>query len=272
MHGQGRERAADRDLERSRQRFAQVLLSILDRLGCSVGLLFLFHDVQLLVSLERLLEQHDLALTFDPLALGIVATLAIAFGLVELGHLVDTLLVLLFDLKLELELMQHTRDLGGGVRGIVLDQVEIGVVASSARAHAVHSRLPRLGTSSTVPSAWASAVGTLIDVLCIGTFGSAARTVVWPWRQWTSIVTARVDGRRRWIGRAEIGGAAVARVRAASTDGATSGGRDALSWVSWRSTPVGLSVRKPGVPLARRDLRLLSDSCKYEMLRCASRI
>lgn len=79
--------------------------------------------MQLLVPLQRLLQEHDLALTLDPLALRIIPTLPVSFSLVQRCHLVDTLLVLPLDLKLELQLMKHAGDLGSRERRLVFDEI-----------------------------------------------------------------------------------------------------------------------------------------------------
>ena len=87
--------------------------------------------MEILIPLERTLQQLDLALALDALGLRVLPALLVAVGLVELGHLIDRLLVLHLDLQLELELVQHLADLGRGQRRVGLDQVELGVVRLS---------------------------------------------------------------------------------------------------------------------------------------------
>lgn len=50
-------------------------------------------------------------------------SLLVAVCHVQLGHLVNALLVLSLDVQLELELVQHPRDLGGRQRCVRLDEV-----------------------------------------------------------------------------------------------------------------------------------------------------
>ena len=58
--------------------------------------------MQCFVALERRLEELDLAVALDALALRVGAGLLVTVGLVELGHLVDALFVLHLDLELVL--------------------------------------------------------------------------------------------------------------------------------------------------------------------------
>ena len=58
--------------------------------------------MQRFVALERGLEELDLAVALDALALRVSAGLLVAVGLVELGHLVDALFVLHLNLELVL--------------------------------------------------------------------------------------------------------------------------------------------------------------------------
>lgn len=103
-------------------------------LGESVGLrtwLFFFcgvvEDVEILVTLEGGLEELNLAFALDLFGLCVRARLLIAVGLVEFGHLIDTLLVLHLNLEFEFELMKHAGDLFRSVWGVGLDEVEVAV-------------------------------------------------------------------------------------------------------------------------------------------------
>lgn len=79
--------------------------------------------VQVLVALERVLEQLDLLVALDALRLGVLLAAAVALHLVEAHHLLDAVLVLLLDAELELELGQHELDARTQVRRVILDEV-----------------------------------------------------------------------------------------------------------------------------------------------------
>lgn len=79
--------------------------------------------MEILVSLQSLLQQLDLLVTLNAPSLGIRTALPIAFILVQADHLLDTCLVLFFDTKLEFELGQHELDLGSEVRSVIFNQV-----------------------------------------------------------------------------------------------------------------------------------------------------
>lgn len=64
----------------------------------------------------------------DALVFRVCPGLLVAVDEVEAGHLVDAFLDLLLDVDLEVDLVQHARDLGGRQGRVGLDQVEVGVV------------------------------------------------------------------------------------------------------------------------------------------------
>ena len=83
------------------------------------------NDVQVLISFKSRLQELDLSVTFYSLCLGVRLGFLIAVGLIQLGHFINSLLVLHLDLQLEFQLMQHTRDLRRSNGSISLNQVEI---------------------------------------------------------------------------------------------------------------------------------------------------
>lgn len=80
-------------------------------------------NMQILVPLQRVLEQLDLLVTLDALGFGILLALAVAFHLVQAHHLLNAILVLFFDTELEFKLGQHELDAGAEMRGVVFDKV-----------------------------------------------------------------------------------------------------------------------------------------------------
>lgn len=88
----------------------------------TIGLIAKVHvNVQIFISLQALLQQLDLLVALYALAFGILSASAIALDLVQLGHLLDTFLILLLYAQLELELGQHQLDSRTEVRGIEFD-------------------------------------------------------------------------------------------------------------------------------------------------------
>jgi hypothetical protein len=79
--------------------------------------------MEILVSLERLLEELYLLVAFDALGLRIRLALAVPFHLVQPHHLLDSVFVLFLDTELELELRQHELDAGTQMWGVISDQV-----------------------------------------------------------------------------------------------------------------------------------------------------
>jgi hypothetical protein len=79
--------------------------------------------MQILVSLQRVLEQLDLLVALDALGLGILLALAITFHLIQTDHLLDAILVLLLHAELEFELGQHELDAWPQMRRVILDEV-----------------------------------------------------------------------------------------------------------------------------------------------------
>lgn len=73
------------------------------------------------VTLESSLKKLYFLVTLDTLDIGICAAFLIAVGLIQFGHLLDGLFVLVLDLQLELELLQHSRDFGGSIGRLGLD-------------------------------------------------------------------------------------------------------------------------------------------------------
>ena len=69
----------------------------------------------------------DLFLRFNSLGFRVCARLLITLGLVKLCHLINPLLVLTFDLKLELELVKHPGDPCCGDGRVGLDKIQIAV-------------------------------------------------------------------------------------------------------------------------------------------------
>ena len=60
--------------------------------------------MQFFVTPQCLLEENDFLLAFHTPGRGVGPALLIAFHLVQLNHLLDTLEILLLDIKLELDL------------------------------------------------------------------------------------------------------------------------------------------------------------------------
>jgi hypothetical protein len=79
--------------------------------------------VQLLVSLQCLLQDYDLLLALNPTSSRIRLTLAITLHAVKLHHLFYTLEVLLLNIQLELDLRQHELDTGAEVGVVVFDKI-----------------------------------------------------------------------------------------------------------------------------------------------------
>lgn len=79
--------------------------------------------MQVLVALEGGGEELNRLVTLYFLVLSIQATLLVTIGIICPLHEIKALLVLTFDLELELELVEHTLDLGGCVRCVRLDEV-----------------------------------------------------------------------------------------------------------------------------------------------------
>jgi len=132
----------DSYVESTGERFAEVAFAVAFRDGgvCSVNVLgpidindsihtsgFLFlcdlDDMQVLIALEGGGEKLNRLVTLYLLVLSIQAALLVAIGIICPLHEIKALLVLTFDLELELELMEHTLDLGGCVWCICLDEV-----------------------------------------------------------------------------------------------------------------------------------------------------
>ena len=67
-------------------------------------------NMEVFVSLQRLLEQLHFLVTFQPPRLRVRLALPIAFHLVEPHHLLDTIPVLLFNAQFEFELRKHQLD------------------------------------------------------------------------------------------------------------------------------------------------------------------
>ena len=79
--------------------------------------------MRVFVTFESSLQELNLFFTLHAFAFCIRTRLLIAVSLVEFDHLLDTLLVLHFNLQFEFKLMKHAGDLRGGVGGVGLDQV-----------------------------------------------------------------------------------------------------------------------------------------------------
>ena len=79
--------------------------------------------VQILVALERVLQQLDLLVTLDTLGLCVLLALAVALELVQAHHLLDSILVLLLDTELELKLGQHELNAGSQVLRVIADKI-----------------------------------------------------------------------------------------------------------------------------------------------------
>lgn len=80
-------------------------------------------NMQVLVALQRVLQQLDLLVTLDALGLGVLLALAIALHLVQANHLLDAIFVLLFHTELEFELGQHELDTRAEMRSVVFDEI-----------------------------------------------------------------------------------------------------------------------------------------------------
>lgn len=78
--------------------------------------------MQVFVPLQGRLQKLNFLLTLHLFALSVCARLLVAVSLVELRHFVDALLVLHLDAQLELELVEHARDLRWRVRRLSLDR------------------------------------------------------------------------------------------------------------------------------------------------------
>lgn len=82
--------------------------------------------MQILVALEGSGEELDRLVTLYLLILSIQAALLVTICIICPLHEIKALLVLTFDLELELELVEHALDLGGCVRCVCLDEVYRG--------------------------------------------------------------------------------------------------------------------------------------------------
>jgi hypothetical protein len=89
------------------------------------GFFFLgdFDDMEILVALEGSGEELNRFVTLYLLILSVQAALLVTIGIICPLHEIEALLVLAFDLELELELVEHALDLGGCVRCVCLDEV-----------------------------------------------------------------------------------------------------------------------------------------------------
>ena len=89
------------------------------------GFFFLgdFDDMQILVAFEGGGEELNRLVTLYLLILSIQAALLVTICIICPLHEIEALLVLAFDLELELELVEHALDLGGCVRRVCLDEV-----------------------------------------------------------------------------------------------------------------------------------------------------
>lgn len=79
--------------------------------------------MEILISLQSLLQQLDLLVAFNSSTFCIGAALPITLILIQTNHLLDTSFVLFFDTELELELGQHELNFGSEILGIIFDQV-----------------------------------------------------------------------------------------------------------------------------------------------------
>ena len=79
--------------------------------------------MQFFVTPQCLLEEHDFLLAFHTSSSGVGPALFISFHLVQLDHLLDTLQILLLDIKLELDLGEHELDAGPEVRRVKFDKI-----------------------------------------------------------------------------------------------------------------------------------------------------
>lgn len=80
-------------------------------------------DVQLFIPLEGLLQESYLLLALNLPCCGIGTALLVAFHLVQLYHLLNTLQVLLLDVQFELDLREHELNAGPKVGCIIFDQI-----------------------------------------------------------------------------------------------------------------------------------------------------
>lgn len=89
----------------------------------TIATLALDVHMEILIALQRVFQELNLLVTLDALRFRIGLALAITFQLIQAHHLVDTVLVLLLDAELELELRQHELDARPQMRGVILDEI-----------------------------------------------------------------------------------------------------------------------------------------------------
>ena len=95
-----------------------VLLGLTVAIGVALNV-----DVEILVTLQRVLQQLDLLVTLDALGFGVLFTLAVALHLVQANHLLDSIFVLLLHTEFEFELGQHELDAGSQVLRVIANQI-----------------------------------------------------------------------------------------------------------------------------------------------------
>ena len=79
--------------------------------------------VKVFISFQGLFQQLYFLIAFNPSGFRICLALSVSFHLVQAYHLLDSILVLLLDAELELELGQHQLDTRAEMWGVVFDQV-----------------------------------------------------------------------------------------------------------------------------------------------------
>ena len=80
-------------------------------------------DMKVLVALQRLLEQLYLLIALNPPGFCICLALAVALHLVQLDHLLNSILVLFFYAEFEFELRKHELDAGSKMGSVIFDQI-----------------------------------------------------------------------------------------------------------------------------------------------------
>ena len=80
-------------------------------------------DVQVLVASQCSCQKLYLLVTLDPSAFSVLPALSIAVHLIQLRHLLNAILILLFHAQLKFQLRKHELNSWAQVYGVVLDKV-----------------------------------------------------------------------------------------------------------------------------------------------------